>query len=82
LAVLDPEQDMLISCMTRRPGTPSLASTPHRPGRGDFLIKVGGRPGIPVHVALTSTELALNDTNKRWGAATPPVAAAPAGTSR
>ena len=36
------------------------------PGRGNFLIKVGGRPGIPVHVALTSVEDGLNDTNKRW----------------
>lgn len=37
---------------------------PH--GRGKFLIKVGSRPGIPVKVALTQAELAINDTNKRW----------------
>lgn len=36
------------------------------PGRGNFLIKVGGRPGIPIHVTLTPAELALNDTNKLW----------------
>jgi hypothetical protein len=36
------------------------------PGRGNFLIKVGGRPGIPFHVALTQAELSLNDTNKLW----------------
>lgn len=36
------------------------------PGRGHFLIKVGGRPGIPVRVWLTSVEASLNDTNKRW----------------
>jgi hypothetical protein len=36
------------------------------PGRGNFLIKVGGRPGIPIHVALTPAELSLNDTNKLW----------------
>lgn len=36
------------------------------PGRGKFLIKVGGRPGIPVEVVLTPTEVALHDTNKRW----------------
>jgi len=36
------------------------------PGRGNFLIKVGGRPGIPVHVSLTQAELSLNDTNKLW----------------
>jgi hypothetical protein len=38
------------------------------PGRGKFLIKVGGRPGIPVRVDMTTVEddLALNDTNKLW----------------
>lgn len=36
------------------------------PGRGKFLIKVGGRPGIPVQIGLTRVEAALNDTNKRW----------------
>lgn len=36
------------------------------PGRGMFLLKVGGRPGIPVRVELTEVERALNDTNKRW----------------
>ena len=38
------------------------------PGRGKFLIKVGGRPGIPISVKLTETERATNDTNKRWHA--------------
>ncbi|MGQ4487713.1 ATP/GTP-binding protein [Streptomyces sp. 372A] len=36
------------------------------PGRGKFLIKVGGRPGIPLQVELTRAELAVNDTNRRW----------------
>src|SRR5207302_33477 len=36
------------------------------PGRGNFLAKVGGRPGIPFHVALTEVEEDLNDTNTRW----------------
>lgn len=38
------------------------------PGQGNFLVKVGGRTGIPVHVDLTPAELALNDTNKLWHA--------------
>mgnify|MGYP001003880026 FL=1 len=38
------------------------------PGLGKFLIKVGGRPGIPVKVTLTPSELDVNDTNKRWQA--------------
>lgn len=38
------------------------------PGRGKFLIKVGGRPGIPTRVVLTPSELRMNvnDTDKRW----------------
>ena len=36
------------------------------PGRGQFLIKVGGRAGLPVRVQLTEAELTLNDTNKLW----------------
>lgn len=44
---------------TRRDAAPA--------GRGKFLLKVGGRPGIPFRVALTPAELSLNDTNQRWG---------------
>jgi type IV secretory pathway VirB4 component len=36
------------------------------PGIGKILIKVGGRPGIPVQVKLTQKEIAVNNTNKRW----------------
>jgi hypothetical protein len=36
------------------------------PGRGCFLIKVGGRPGIPIKVAITDAERHLHDTNTRW----------------
>ncbi|MFI1582407.1 ATP/GTP-binding protein [Embleya sp. NPDC020630] len=37
------------------------------PGLGNFMVKVGGRPGIPVHVDLTPAELDVNNTNRRWG---------------
>jgi hypothetical protein len=36
------------------------------PGIGKIMIKVGSRPGIPVKVQLVPSELAVNDTNKRW----------------
>lgn len=36
------------------------------PGLGNFMVKVGGRPGIPVHVDLTNAERDVNDTNRRW----------------
>ena len=36
------------------------------PGLGKFLVKVGGRPGIPIRVDLTRTEQHIHDTNKLW----------------
>ncbi len=36
------------------------------PGRGKFLVKVGGRPGIPVEVTLTQAEKSLNVSSHRW----------------
>lgn len=36
------------------------------PGRGRFLVKVGGRPGIPFHLDLTDAERHINDTNRLW----------------
>ena len=36
------------------------------PGLGKFLVKVGGRPGVPLEAVMSATELALHDTNKRW----------------
>jgi len=38
------------------------------PGLGKFLIKVGGRPGIPLRVLLTDVEKASSDTNRLWHA--------------
>ncbi|MDA2812505.1 ATP/GTP-binding protein [Nocardiopsis sp. RSe5-2] len=49
------------------------------PGRGNFLIKVGGRPGLPVHVDLTAAEATINDTNKLWHEASRIGASAPTG---
>lgn len=60
------EQQMLVGWQDP-PAWDSVAGAEAAPpGRGNFLIKVGGRPGIPVHVALTETETALHDTNKLW----------------
>jgi hypothetical protein len=49
---------------------PETAKEAPPPGRGKFLVKVGGRPGIPVELAITQTEVDLHDTNKRWASAT------------
>ncbi|MFF3790856.1 hypothetical protein ACFYXW_12400 [Streptomyces sp. NPDC001981] len=48
------------------PGWDSTDSTADPLGRGNFLIRVGSRPGITTHVDLTQAELAVSDTNKRW----------------
>jgi hypothetical protein len=60
------EQDLLVSWST--PGTWDSATGKETapPGQGKFLLKVGGRPGIPFHVDLTAAELAVNDTNQLW----------------
>ncbi len=60
------EKDMVIGWQDPPAWDSSAGVETAPPGRGNFLIKVGGRPGIPVHVALTPTELRLNDTNQRW----------------
>ena len=60
------EQDMLIGWQDPPAWDPVEGAEVAPPGRGNFLVKVGGRPGIPVYVALTTIELNLNDTNKLW----------------
>jgi hypothetical protein len=62
------EQDLLIGWQDPPAWDSTTGAETSPPGRGNFLVKVGGRPGIPVHVALTAVEvdLALNDTNKLW----------------
>jgi hypothetical protein len=63
------EQQKLISWQDP-PAWDSRGLDVEPPGRGKFLIKVGGRPGIPVQIGLTSIEKndGLNDTDTRWHA--------------
>lgn len=62
------EQQMLISWQDPPAWDSRTGRQAEPPGRGKFLIKVGGRPGIPTQVVLTRTEVAMNvnDTNKKW----------------
>jgi hypothetical protein len=62
----DEEQNMLIGWQDPPAWDPATGEEAAPPGRGNFLVKVGGRPGIPVHVGLTSVEREINDTNKLW----------------
>ncbi|MFF0728745.1 ATP/GTP-binding protein [Streptomyces sp. NPDC004134] len=56
----------LVASWSSPPGWAAHGAREEPPGRGRFLIKVGGRPGIPIQVAITDTERRLHDTNKRW----------------
>jgi hypothetical protein len=70
------ERSMIVDWSTPPSWDPTLNRDGEPPGRGKFVVKVGGRPGIPFHVELTGAEAGLNDTNKRWTNSTtrrPPV---------
>ncbi|MFI6244396.1 ATP/GTP-binding protein [Micromonospora sp. NPDC050795] len=56
----------MVSSWSSPPGWAQNGSNEEPPGRGRFLIKVGGRPGIPIRVVITDTERHLHDTNTRW----------------
>ncbi|MFJ4633960.1 ATP/GTP-binding protein [Streptomyces sp. NPDC088847] len=56
----------LVSSWSSPPGWGASGEHEEPPGRGRFLIKVGGRPGIPIRVAITETERNLHNTNTRW----------------
>lgn len=62
------EQELLTSWQD--PGTWESGPGSEPPGRGKFLIKVGGHPGIPIKVELVEAERSINDTNKLWHATT------------
>ena len=59
------EQRQLISWQDP-PAWSTAAYNDAPPGRGNFMIKIGGRPGIPFRATLTPSELRLNDTSKLW----------------
>jgi hypothetical protein len=78
VAFTQAERDLVTSWST----PPSWDDRSGPPGMGNFLIKVGRRPGVPVHVDLTRAELSagVHDTNKRWTTSTrTPQATGPGG---
>jgi hypothetical protein len=60
------EQELLVGWQDPPSWDPRTGTEVEPPGRGRFLVKVGGRPGIPVHVELTAVERELHDTDKLW----------------
>jgi hypothetical protein len=61
------EQRLIVDWSTPPSWHPSVGTEAEPPGRGKFLLKVGGRPGIGFRVDLTDAERMVGDTNKRWG---------------
>jgi hypothetical protein len=62
------EQDILISWQDPPAWDPTSGREAEPPGRGRFLAKVGGHPGIPLKVELLPMEIDVNDTNRMWRA--------------
>lgn len=60
------EVDMIQSWSAQASLDPRTGHAVAPPGQGNFLLKIGKAPGSPFHVELTDSELAVNDTNKRW----------------
>ncbi|MGF1661002.1 MAG: ATP/GTP-binding protein [Kineosporiaceae bacterium] len=69
------EEALLTSWQDPPAWDPATGADTAPPGRGRFLIKVGGRPGIPVEVTLTAVErtLGINDTDRLWHQPASPV---------
>ncbi|GAA4998089.1 ATPase [Yinghuangia aomiensis] len=60
------EQQMIVDWATPPSWDSGLGRESPPPGLGKFMVKVGGRPGIPAAVELTPRERHVNDTNRRW----------------
>ena len=62
------EQSLLAKWQEPPSWDPETGTETAPPGLGNFLIKVGGRPGIPFQVKLTETEIHgdVHETNKLW----------------
>lgn len=63
---LSPREVDLITSWSSPEGWSGQDNAAQPPGLGKCLIKVGGKPGVPVKIQLTATERRLHDTNTRW----------------
>lgn len=66
VALSKAEQQLLVSWTDPPAWDDSRGQEADPPGRGHFLVKVGGRAGIPFRSFLTAAEVNVNDTNQRW----------------
>ena len=60
------EENMLVNWSTPPSWDPRPAASPNRRAAGSSWSRSAAWPGIPVRIALTDVERAVNDTNKRW----------------
>jgi hypothetical protein len=60
------EQRLIVDWSTPPSWHPATGAESEPPGRGKFLAKVGGRPGLAFRVDLTRAERRVGDTNRRW----------------
>lgn len=60
------EQNLIVSWSTPPALDQETGEELAPPGRGKFLVKVGGQAGIPFELVLTQAERRLNDTNQKW----------------
>jgi hypothetical protein len=62
------EQTMITKWSTPASWDSAAGGSAPPPGQGNFIIKVGQRPGIPLHVDFVPAEraTAVHDTNSRW----------------
>jgi hypothetical protein len=60
------EEDLIVSWSSPVGWGHHADVTAPPPGLGKCLLKVGGRPGVPVRVQITEVERQLHDTNARW----------------
>lgn len=66
ITMSDTEEGLLMSWQDPPSWDAKQRRNTEPPGRGKFLVKVGGQPGIPFHLDLTRAEMSVNDTNKMW----------------
>jgi len=60
------EVDMINSWSSPAGWTGAEDPTQPPPGLGKCLLKVGGRPGVPVKIQITATERRLHDTDPKF----------------
>lgn len=66
MSLTQSERDLLTSWQDPPEWDPVAGREAEPPGLGKFLIKVGGKAGIPIRVQLTDAEKHVNDTNQVW----------------